>query len=188
MNVLIPILQTESLAGRERRDLPGVADVTSLLGELVVDAERAEAGTVGLLSYRAMVWEEFAESAVKVGERPRATLALAGLPFGERWLVVPDPPVEYPVIAFWRVGRDDSLDVVGVDVSRLGSRFQVGPALRGIVGKGLGLLRRVPDPGACTHRTSNLACVERTCKTGECRLHRWVKNNTTMYGCVCVTR
>ena len=146
MNVLIPLLA--------RRTLPPTEEELSLdrvVSDLTIRPQQAEPGTLCLLAYDPRTWSAFTRRARRV-DRPPASVravALAGFARGDYYVVVPEPPVPEPVLALWRIGDEETLQVGIAEVSPAdtGTR-QVTEALK----QGpesfaqLGRPRSVPEP------------------------------------------
>jgi hypothetical protein len=185
VNVLIPAL-TER---REILDL-GERPPEFLPPGAIVPAERARPGTVGLLLYDPWVWRGFVESAASVEKRPRdAAVGLAAIEYDERSLVVPDPAIDEPVAAFWRVDKHETLGVSVAHTHDLPEIAAVPGALARLTEPAEPRLRNAGTRIACANRKSTLACEERDCERGRCVVYSWLDPDyhVPVYGCVCTT-
>jgi hypothetical protein len=187
MNLLIPLL-TPSVP--EAQELPPDERmvIDDLLTSVILQPTEAEPGSLCLLEYDDALWGAFASQAQETDGPPSSTfIAVAGLRRGERWVAVPDLPLEQPFLAMWRIGAEETLQVGIADLRETGTAID----------EVIDVLRRTPDSFdqpelniPCENRTSDLACANRGCNPGSCVEYSWFDpgRGVRLYSCVCVSR
>jgi hypothetical protein len=186
MNLLIPLLTPRPSGAYELP--PGLPVIDDLLTSMTLPPAEAAPGTLCLLRYDDATWDTFAGQAQETDGPPSsATIAVAGLRSGEHWIAVPDLPFEeQPLVAMWRVGSDETLQVGIADLR------ETGTALADVID----VLQQTPDAFdapvlsvPCENRTSDLSCANRGCHSGSCVEYSWFDpdRGVRLYACVCAS-
>ncbi len=144
-----------------------------------------------LLAYEPTEWDTFTSRARPADERPTParTVALAGVQRGDLWVVLPEPPAPRPLLALWRIGENDRLQVGIAELGKTGAETDRERVIH--------LLERAPETFEqrditfpCENRKSDLACVNRACSSGTCVQYSFYdpKSDRELYRCACVER